>query len=129
MLKPARRAWLSQGTREPALIGPDGVVIRHAGALGLGRPILSAVAGHVHRQFQPAPDTNFVERATQMVLDHLFAGADGEKWIPCGEAADAKDLPPWDRSVRVALTVGGNANAEGTFDSFSVKPLETTTEK
>jgi hypothetical protein len=34
------------------------------------------VAGHIHGQFQTAPDTNLVERAAQMVLDHLFAGAD-----------------------------------------------------
>jgi len=50
--------------------------------------------------------------------------ADGEKWIACGDSADAKELPPWDRSVRVALTVGGAPNVEGTFDSFSIQPLE-----
>jgi xylan 1,4-beta-xylosidase len=50
--------------------------------------------------------------------------ADGDKWLPCGESADAKDLPPWDRSVRVALTVGGVTGAEGTFDSFSIRTLE-----
>jgi beta-xylosidase len=59
----------------------------------------------------------------------LAVSADGEKWMPCGDAADAKDLPPWDLSVRVALTVGGTADAEGSFDSFSIKPLESSTEK
>ena len=81
---------------------------------------------------QPAPDAQ--KLYLRLTARHgyrfqLAVSADGEKWTPCGEAADAKDLPPWDRSVRVALTVGGNANAEGTFDSFSIKPLETTTEK
>ncbi len=50
--------------------------------------------------------------------------ADAKNWQSCGGAVDAKNLPPWDRSVRVALTVGGTAKAEGTFDSFSIGPLE-----
>jgi beta-xylosidase len=54
----------------------------------------------------------------------LAASADGVRWTPCGEAADAKNLPPWDRAVRVALTAGGGAGAEGVFESFSIKPLE-----
>ncbi len=53
----------------------------------------------------------------------IAASADGKKWVPCAAAADAKNLPPWDRSVRVALTVGGGVEAEGVFDSFSIKPL------
>jgi beta-xylosidase len=59
----------------------------------------------------------------------LAVSADGKQWISCGDIADAKDLPPWDRSVRVALTVGGIANAEGAFDSFAIKPLEPSLEK
>jgi beta-xylosidase len=55
--------------------------------------------------------------------------ADGEKWIPCGDAADAQNPPPRDRSARVALTVGGVAAAEGCFDSFSIKPLESSNPK
>jgi hypothetical protein len=30
-------------------------------ALGLGKPIFSAMAGHVHSQFQPTPDSKFVK--------------------------------------------------------------------
>jgi hypothetical protein len=33
------------------------------------------VAGNLHGQFQAAPDTQFVECATQMALDHRFGGA------------------------------------------------------
>ena len=44
--------------------------------LGLWRPALPAVAGHIHGQFQPAPDAQLVESRAQMVLDDLFAGAD-----------------------------------------------------
>jgi xylan 1,4-beta-xylosidase len=59
----------------------------------------------------------------------LAVSADGENWNPCGDAADSKNLPPWDRSVRVALSVGGIANAEGVFDSFSIQPLAFPVEK
>jgi beta-xylosidase len=76
---------------------------------------------------QPAPDApKLYLKLTARHGYHfqLAVSADGEKWMPCGDSADAKDLPPWDRSVRVALTVGGAAGAEGTFDSFSIKLLE-----
>ena len=53
----------------------------------------------------------------------LSASADGQTWKDVGEAVDTKGLPPWDRSVRVALTVGGAPDAEGCFDSFSIQPL------
>ena len=33
------------------------------------------MAGNLHGQFQAAPDTQFVECATQMALDHRFGGA------------------------------------------------------
>lgn len=52
------------------------------------------------------------------------ASSDGVKWISLGEPSEAKELPPWDRSVRVALTVGGAPDAEGAFDSFAIAPLE-----
>jgi len=75
---------------------------------------------------QPAPATP--KLLLRLTARHGYrfqfsASADGEHWFPCGEAANAKNLPPWDRSVRVALTVGGMARAEGTFDSFSIAPL------
>jgi hypothetical protein len=53
----------------------------------------------------------------------LEFSAGDDKWMPVGDATVAKNLPPWDRSVRVALTVGGTSGAEGTFDSFSIQPL------
>jgi beta-xylosidase len=54
----------------------------------------------------------------------LAASADGKNWMPCGEAVDGKKLPPWDCAVRVALTVGGDADAQGVFDSFSMRSGE-----
>jgi beta-xylosidase len=48
---------------------------------------------------------------------------DGRDWKPAGETADGGYLPPWDRSVRVALTVGGVVGAEGRFNSFRITPV------
>ena len=58
-----------------------------------------------------------------MRAPRFSASADGGHWKDVGETLDTKDLPPWDRSVRVALTVGGALDAEGCFDSFSIQPL------
>jgi hypothetical protein len=45
-------------------------------ALDLGKPILSAMAGHLHCQFQPTPYSKFVKCAAQVILDYRFAGTD-----------------------------------------------------
>src|ERR1035437_2747105 len=55
-------------------------------ALGLEKPILSAMAGHVHCQFQPTPDSKFVKCAAQMILDYLFAGTDDSANFAIGQA-------------------------------------------
>jgi beta-xylosidase len=76
---------------------------------------------------QPAPKAQKVFlrlTATNGYRFELSVSADGKNWNACGEPADGKKLPPWDCSVRVALTVGGNAGAEGVFDSFSMRSLE-----
>jgi len=62
--------------------------------------------------------------ATEGYHFQLAASTNGETWIPCGDAADSKKLPPWDCSVRVALTAGGIAGAEAVFDSFAMRSLE-----
>ncbi|MDB6121232.1 MAG: beta-xylosidase [Pedosphaera sp.] len=51
------------------------------------------------------------------------ASGDSEKWVSVGDDLLGKNLPPWDRSIRVALTVGGNEKAEGRFDSFRLTPI------
>lgn len=45
-------------------------------ALGLVKSILLAMVGHVNCQFQTTPDSQLVKCTAQMVLNHLFAGAD-----------------------------------------------------
>lgn len=54
----------------------------------------------------------------------ISASTDGESWKDVGGSLEKRGLPPWDRSVRVALTVGGPPEAEGCFDSFSLQPLK-----
>jgi beta-xylosidase len=61
---------------------------------------------------------------------HLFHFSvwNGTKWENVGPASDLEGqyLPPWDRGVRVALTVGGNPNAETKIEWLRVVPtLET----
>jgi xylan 1,4-beta-xylosidase len=48
---------------------------------------------------------------------------DGRKWSGVGPDVDLEGnyLPPWDRGIRVALTVGGMEGAEGRFDQLKVE--------
>jgi xylan 1,4-beta-xylosidase len=50
------------------------------------------------------------------------ASADGINWIPIGNDQLAKNLPPWDRSVRVALTLEGDKDARAGFTMFHLTP-------
>ncbi len=78
------------------------------------------------RQSAPNGDKLFLRLVSRQGFNFQFAASeDGTNWISCGPAADAKDLPPWDRSVRVALTAGGAAGAEAVFESFSVNTNRT----
>jgi hypothetical protein len=43
------------------------------------------VAGHVHGQLQPAPDSQFVKGTAQMVLDDLLGGANDFADFAIGE--------------------------------------------
>jgi xylan 1,4-beta-xylosidase len=75
---------------------------------------------------QPAPESAklFLQMTVQRGSHFQFAfSSDGQEWTSTTAAADKKDLPPWDLSVRVALTVGGPGEAAGVFDSFSIRPL------
>ena len=54
---------------------------------------------------------------------HVFQfdySPDGKVWTPLGADLQGKSLPPWDRSIRIALTVGGVENASARFSSFQV---------
>ena len=49
--------------------------------------------------------------------------ADGSAWIPIGESADGDSLPPWDRSIRIALICH---DGEARFASLRIIPSEPT---
>lgn len=52
------------------------------------------------------------------------ASGDGREWVSVGNDVQGKHLPPWDRNVRIALTVGGTENAAATFNSFQMTPAK-----
>lgn len=51
--------------------------------------------------------------------------ADGHEWKSVGATLDGDYLPPWDRSIRVALTAGGVENADARFEYFRMEPANT----
>ena len=57
---------------------------------------------------------------------HLFSffarGDESQPWNPIGKEIEGKHLPPWDRNVRVALTVGGAEGAIAKFANFALIP-------
>jgi xylan 1,4-beta-xylosidase len=59
--------------------------------------------------------------------DYEFAfSGDGKKWTDLAPAS-GQHLPPWDRAVRVGLTVGGARGAEARFDSFDLMAVGSVT--
>ena len=76
---------------------------------------------------QPAPTG--AKAFLRLTANHGYhfevaCSADGRTWKACGGGADAQDLPPWDRSVRAAITVGGATDAQVKFDSFSLRTVK-----
>lgn len=49
---------------------------------------------------------------------------EGANWVSIGEKQDGKYLPPWDRSIRIGLTVGGSQSAAGKFNFLEIRPLD-----
>jgi hypothetical protein len=47
---------------------------------------------------------------------------DGRDWKEIGDKTEGDYLPPWDRAVRVALTVGGADGAIARFESLRITP-------
>ena len=53
---------------------------------------------------------------------YTFAMMQGKQEKPIGNEIDGAYLPPWDRSVRVALTTGGAKDAVGRFGFLQIEP-------
>lgn len=71
----------------------------------------------------PPGDRLYIKLAARQGHKMTFSiSADGENWtdIAPETPVDGDYLPPWDRGIRVALTVGGDAGASATFESLRV---------
>lgn len=51
------------------------------------------------------------------------ARAAGGAWDDVGPEAGGNGLSPWDRGLRIGLTVGGESSAQGRFEQFHISPL------
>lgn len=59
----------------------------------------------------------------------FFASGNKKDWTRVGQDLQGKHLPPWDRNVRVALTVGGHEDAVAKFDQVSIQRLSESTQR
>ena len=50
------------------------------------------------------------------------SSTDGKRWTSIGDDQLGKNLPPWDRSLRVALTLAGDKDAQAGFTRFQMTP-------
>jgi hypothetical protein len=59
--------------------------------------------------------------ATGGRLFQFAASADGQTWATVGGPQTGDQLPPWDRAIRVGMTVGGTRDVVGRFLSFELR--------
>lgn len=95
-------------------------------AVGDKRLILWRVQKGVHQRMAnvDAPKQGRIHLRVSAKDGHIFqfaASEDGQKWTAVGGPQSGDYLPPWDRSIRVGLTVGGARDAVGHFISFQMK--------
>ena len=71
----------------------------------------------------PAGGTVWLRVTARGGSRYQFAvGTDGEHWQSVGQELSGPGLPPWDRGVRIALTVAGAPTAEARFQRFDFVP-------
>jgi beta-xylosidase len=75
------------------------------------------------QKIEDGPELHIRITASEGHKFRFLISADGRAWKDVGGNVDLEGeyLPPWDRGVRVALTVGGSQEAEGRFKSFSME--------
>lgn len=72
-----------------------------------------------------APDKTYLRTEVKEGHKFSFFVWDGKEWKRVGDADLEGDyLPPWDRGVRIALTVGGQENAAARFEWLRVVPTQ-----
>jgi beta-xylosidase len=70
-----------------------------------------------------APESGLVHLKLVASKGSVFQFAfskDGKQWTSIGDAQPGNSFPPWDRSIRAGLTVGGVENATGNFTEFRI---------
>ena len=73
-----------------------------------------------------APNSALTHLRMTATDGHRFRFAisnNGRNWRNVGEEVEGSYLPPWDRGVRVALTVNGAEGASAKFDWLRIAPL------
>jgi beta-xylosidase len=70
----------------------------------------------------PAGRLHLRMTARRGYLLQFAVSPDGNAWTNVGGEQNGEYLPPWDRAVRVALTVGGVTGASAQFDSMYITP-------
>src|SRR5579863_4527797 len=98
------------------LVRAHGARVGNVLVLALG-PVLSAMAGDVHRQFEAAPDTELVEGATEVVLNHLLRGADDPADFAIGHS-----LPHQDRNLNLldSQSFTGRHDCDSSFPNIAM---------
>jgi xylan 1,4-beta-xylosidase len=121
-----RTTGLAPGTRAGlAAIGDRGNAVGLA--LGHGQVLLwqreRGQTKTVESRPAPSGERLFIRAlATSGHLFHFSYSSDGTAWTGIGHGLNGGYLPPWDRSVRIGLTVGGGPLAVGDFESFNIVP-------
>ena len=102
-------------------------------ALGFGLQNGKIVVWRRERKNHRALSTHDAPPGNQIYLqlrarDGLFysfaVSRDGRNFQSIGNEQNGDYLPPWDRGVRVALTVGGAENASGRFGFLRIEPTQ-----
>lgn len=103
----------------------------NAVGLAVGRDRAIVWQNRVRREMQPAEikfdpiDRIHLRMTARNGSNFQFAfSVDGRNWTPIGESLDGSYMPPWDRSIRIALTVGGVADASARFEEVAIDGTE-----
>jgi hypothetical protein len=95
-------------------------------AVGDGKLMLWRVQKGVHQRIVSvdAPKSEQLHLRVSATGGHVFQFATSENgltWKDRGGPQGGDQLPPWDRGIRVGLTVGGTRDAVGRFLSFEMQ--------
>jgi beta-xylosidase len=95
-------------------------------AVGDGKLMLWRVQKGIHQKIVSvdAPKSGQIHLRVSATGGRLFqfaASLDGQAWTNVGGPQTGDQLPPWDRAIRVGMTVGGTRDVVGRFLSFELR--------